>query len=149
MLYRQKSRVQWLQKGDQNTSFFFKAMKSLHSRSRVVSVSREDGTRLDKPEEVKEEIVGFFQNLLSATPGRPGIDIDTLSRALPKRLPPDLCEALASEVSADEVRDVLFSLKDGKAPGPDGITALFFKHYWETVREDIMACVQSFFSRGD
>lgn len=61
-------------------------MKSLHGRSRVVSISREDGSRVDDPKEVKTEFVSFFQKLLSAPPSQPEIDRDLLGKVLPKRL---------------------------------------------------------------
>lgn len=47
--------------GDQNTELFFRAVRSYHGRNRIVSVSRDDGTRINEPREVKEEIVGYFQ----------------------------------------------------------------------------------------
>lgn len=116
---RQKSRVQWLNLGDQNTEFFFRAVRSYHGRNRIVSVSRDDGTRINEPREVKEEIVGYFQRLLSvATHDRP-IDIDVLGRAMSRRLTPSQCSELAKEVSEEEIKDAFFSLKDNKAPGPD------------------------------
>jgi len=84
-----------------------------------VSVSRDDGTRINEPREVKEEIVGYFQRLLSvATHDRP-MDIDVLGRAMSRRLTPSQCSELAKEVSEEEIKDAFFSLKDNKAPGPD------------------------------
>lgn len=35
-----------------------------------------------------------------------------------------------------------------KAPGPDGLTALFYHTYWDIVKEDVVKSVQHFFSTG-
>lgn len=35
-----------------------------------------------------------------------------------------------------------------KAPGPDGITGLFFHTYWDTVKSDVIEAVQKFFPLG-
>lgn len=49
----------------------------------------EDGSRMDSPGEIKEEVVFYFQRLLSASPSGP-IDHDILSKALPQKLPLEL-----------------------------------------------------------
>jgi hypothetical protein len=59
-VYRQKSRVQWLNLGDQKTKVFFKTMKNHHSRRKIVLVCRENSTRIEDPNEVKSKIAGYF-----------------------------------------------------------------------------------------
>ena len=67
---RQKSRVQWLNLGDQNSKFFFTAMKSFHGRSKVISITKEDGTRVEEDALVRDEIVSFFETLLGPQHGQ-------------------------------------------------------------------------------
>lgn len=42
-------------------------------------------------------------------------------------------DILCAEYSEEEVRKALFSIGDLKAPGPDGMPAIFFKKFWATV----------------
>lgn len=123
-------------------------MKSLHGRSRVVSISRGDGSRVDDPKEVKTEFVAFFQKLLSAPPSQPEIDRDLLGKVLPRRLSREQREELDKVVTEEEVRSTIFSLKDGKAPGPDGFNALFFKRAWGIVGKFVVKVIPSFFNSG-
>jgi hypothetical protein len=60
--------VQWLNLGDYNTKLFFRAMKNHQSKNKTMSVCKEDGTIVENPTKVKEEIVGLFQRLLSEVP---------------------------------------------------------------------------------
>lgn len=59
--------IQWLNLGDKKTKFFFKTMKKHHSGSKIVLVCRENGTRIEDPNEVKAKIVGYFLKLLEET----------------------------------------------------------------------------------
>jgi mannosylglycoprotein endo-beta-mannosidase len=134
--------------GDKNSTFFFRAVKNHHNRSKIVSVCREDGTRIDNPQEVKAEVVSYFKKLLNPDSPCGQLDINSLSRALPNKISPEQCETLGKEVSEEEVKTVLFSLKDNKAPGPDGYNATFFKRAWSIVGKDVTCAVKDFFSSG-
>ena len=52
---------------------------------------------------------------------------------------------LAQEVIREEIKHVMFSLKNNKAPGPDGFNAGFFKRMWHIMGEDVIKAVSSFF----
>lgn len=145
---KQKSRVQWLNLGDLNTKFFFKAVKSHHARSKIVSITREDGSRIEDPNAIKEEAIKYFQRLLSENQPRPTLDYDLLGRALPRRLDNSQCGELAREVTNEEIKDAIFSMKDSKAPGPDGFNALLKKRAWNIVGSLVCAAVKSFFRSG-
>jgi hypothetical protein len=49
----------------QTIPIFFKAVKSHHARSKIVSITREDGSRIEDPNTIKEEAIKNFQRLLS------------------------------------------------------------------------------------
>ena len=66
--YKQKARVQWLKEGDQNTSYFFKAMNNRRNRKKILSLKRMDGTTAETEEEIKREAINFFQHLWKKDP---------------------------------------------------------------------------------
>lgn len=47
-----------------------------------------------------------------------------------------------------EVWDVVRQIDSQKAPGPDGLTALFYKQYWPIVKQDVTAMIQNVFRTG-
>lgn len=55
---------------------------------------------------------------------------------------------LIQEVTPEEVRQAMFSLKDNKAPGLDGYTAHFYKQAWSVVGDDVTKAIQHFFRSG-
>lgn len=56
--------------------------------------------------------------------------------------------ALNSIPSAAEIKMACFSIHADKAPGPDGFSASFFQTNWDTINDQIIREVQSFFSSG-
>jgi hypothetical protein len=52
---------------------------------------------------------------------------------------------LAQDLTREEIKHAMFSLKNNKATGPDGFNAGFFKRMWHIVGEDVINAVRSFF----
>lgn len=57
-------------------------------------------------------------------------------------------EQLTKQVEESEIREALFAMNPTKAPGPDGMTPLFFKKFWKIVKPEIIRATQSFFHSG-
>lgn len=49
----------------------------------------------------------------------------------------ELNEDLTKEFTADEVRAALRQMHPTKAPGPDGMSAVFFQKYWDIIGSDV------------
>ncbi|XP_021717262.1 uncharacterized protein LOC110685110 [Chenopodium quinoa] len=65
-IYKQKSRVDWLQLGDENNKFFFSVMKNRQSRNRIDALYTEQDVLLRIPGEIVEELTGFYKQLLGS-----------------------------------------------------------------------------------
>jgi hypothetical protein len=46
-------------------------------------------------------------------------------------------DLLTSEFTREDVRKALFQIGDMKAPGPDGLHAIFFKRFWHIVGDEL------------
>ena len=144
---KQKARIQWLKLGDQNTNFFRKTIKARNSRNTIKAINLANGCRIEDPENIKQEAVAHFQNILCSdgpsTNHNQYLDnLDGLSWS------PQHLDSLNSRITHEEIKNAIFSMKDSKAPGPDGFTSLFYKKTWSIVGRDVVEAVESFFSSG-
>ncbi|KAK3221978.1 hypothetical protein Dsin_009003 [Dipteronia sinensis] len=146
-LLRQKSRIQWLKAGDCNSSYFFKAINGRHNRSKIHSITGDDGSLIEGDISVKNEAIRHFQNILGCSmPVRHGIG--TLSNIIDNVISNDQADSMDRDVTNDEIQEVCFSLHPNKALGPDGFNAHFFKKTWGIVGEDVINAIQEFFRSG-
>ena len=74
-----------------------------------------------------------------------GCSQDILNEILQTTLPVDATLELSKEVTAEEIKSVMFSIDGDKAPGLDGYTAHFFKCAWTVVKEDVVNAILYFF----
>jgi hypothetical protein len=49
---------------------------------------------------------------------------------------------LEEVVSEEEVQATLFSMQNGKSPGPDGFTVEFFKAFYDLIKENLLQIVR-------
>lgn len=60
----------------------------------------------------------------------------------------DDCRLLEGDVSAEEIRKVVFSMPSNKSPGPDGYPSEFYKTAWPVIGPDFIIAVQPVFQFG-
>lgn len=148
-LFYQKSRVQWLGLGDRNTNFFHKTCQSRNSRNAIRRLVTADGRIITELEDIKAEAVAYYEEILQGQSVAVGeVTQDDLEDILDYRCTSEDAARLTTPVSAEEVRDALFSMPANKAPGPDGFPMEFYKAAWTVVGKDLITAIQSFFLFG-
>lgn len=118
---KQKSRNSWLNHGDQNTSFFHRAL-SIRTARNFIRCLVNDGVRIEDTKAIKELDVNFFKKLLGPPSGKLNdVDIGKID------LFPVQQRYFTKPVSGQEIKSIFFSMKDDKAAGPNGFSAFFIK----------------------
>lgn len=104
ILWRQKSRIKWLQDGDGNTKFFHALVKNKKQSQIIDHMVLENGEMLQSADEVHEGAVQFFQQLLAVSPiSIEESDLDLLTPAITAEENVSLYKAPTLE----EVKDAL------------------------------------------
>jgi hypothetical protein len=139
----QRSRSRWLKEGDANTGYFHACVASRKRSNSIVALHVGVGW-VDKPMEVRKEVVGYFKNHFAETswrrPQLDGVDFPSLS--------PIQIEGLVKPFSIYEVRDIVDESDGNKSPGPDGFNFAFLKGAWGVVGGDVMAFLGEFHEKA-
>ncbi|GJR79997.1 hypothetical protein Tco_0150782 [Tanacetum coccineum] len=138
---KQKAKVEWLKAGDSNTSYFHKIVKSKCARNRIEIVSDSSNNFYDG-NQVPGAFVKHYNQFLGAEGVSNPLDAhDLFIRVLDN----SKADCMVRDVTDDEIKSVMFSMGDDRAPGPDGFTAAFFKKAWDVVGGDITCAIRDFF----
>lgn len=145
ILWRQKSRELWLTAGDKNSKFFHVA--TIANRRKIFIHALKDANGHWK--ETREDIGALFINEFTKL-----FEVENLRRS------ERLAEFIHYCVSYDEnvlleaistkrkIWNVVKDMPLTKAPGPDGMPALFFQTYWNIVGPDVVTMIQNVFRSG-
>ncbi|KAK1695609.1 hypothetical protein QYE76_012306 [Lolium multiflorum] len=77
-----------------------------------------------------------------------GTNMDNVLEHIQPRVTEQMNEMLSAEYTREEIKDALESIGDLKAPGPDGMPAVFYKRYWGTVGDTVVNEVLSMLQGG-
>lgn len=121
----QRARANWLKHGDRNTNFFHQHASTRKKRNFIKGLVDDNGVRQEDQSIMSGMIKEYFTTLFTkeVQEVEEGIlsDVD-------RRVTADMNQLLLAPFSKEEVRHALFSIGDLKAPGPDGLHVVFFKH---------------------
>ena len=67
ILWKQKSRVQWLKEGEKNTNFFHKALIQRRQHNRIFSLKDKNGNQILQHEDMEKMLVDHFKYILMET----------------------------------------------------------------------------------
>ena len=92
------------------------------------------GVRHEEVRVMNVMVKEYFANLITSEVHE--VDQNVL-RDVNRRVTTDMNHLLLAPFSREEVKKALFSIGDLKAPSPDGLHAIFFKHFWNMLQEEL------------
>ncbi|XP_060972669.1 uncharacterized protein LOC133038517 [Cannabis sativa] len=145
--WHQRSRVDWLQSGDQNTKFFHAHASSRKAANRIHFLLDSNGAKTTSNEGISNIITEFFDNLFTATSVNPTA-IAQFTSAIPTTITPAINHSLTAPFTEMEVTTALKTMSPDKSPGSDGMSAMFYQNYWHIVGSSVTDVVLGVLNHG-
>ena len=123
-LMRQKARSTWIKEGDCNSRYFHLLLNS-NRRYNAVNGVFIDGSWVDEPLKVKEEVHRFFQQRfqdpMQSRPKLNGISFNSIGK--------QENHSQVGRFNEEEIKRAVWECGSEKSPGPDGLNFKFIKQF--------------------
>lgn len=132
LLWKQRSRVEWLVSKDLNTKFFHMSTVVCRNWNSIITLQGEDNSWLAGRKAIGDSLVNRIGQLFGSS--NPSIPLD-LANHISLVISSEDWSLLDTIPTGDEILLTIKSMGSTKAPGPDGLPILFFKKYWGIIFE--------------
>jgi hypothetical protein len=148
-----RSKSDWLEYGERNTSFFLRLENRNRQIKNITTLLNEKGDVISEQKDILEEEMRYYK-LLYTQPveGDPEIRESAkeffMSEEIPKISEED-CNICDAELSKEEVGRALKDLKNGKTPGTDGLPPDFYKFFWKDLNDLVFDSLNYVWEKGE
>lgn len=140
-----RARANEIRDGDKNTKYFHHKASQRKRRNCIKGLLDENGVWKKGREEIGDIVHDYFADLFaSENPVDFGVAVEGISTCVSEEMNANL----VAPPSREEVCEALFAMHPNKAPGIDGLHALFFQKFWHIVGADIILFVQYWWNGG-
>jgi len=101
ILWRHKSRVQWLKEGEKNTKLFHKAMVHRQLINRITHLEDGQGNRIREHTQIEAELNNYYRDLLTETREDRKTTIRQVTNHIPSMVTPKQNAALMRPVTQE------------------------------------------------
>ncbi|KAL9666828.1 hypothetical protein QQ045_001171 [Rhodiola kirilowii] len=118
LLWRQRSRTEWLKAGDRNTAFFKVKATSRRNKKWIQMLKKEDGAEVCNNDDILSEFTNYFKHLFHTSEELVADDDwEAALDMVPVKVTSAMNQKLDDPYTINEVRAALFQMHPTKAPG--------------------------------
>lgn len=129
------SREDWLRWGDNNTKWFHNKANQRRKRNEIKGIMDDHGRWDEDEEKIGDIATNYFKKLFtSSSPTKE--NMNEVLKGVKKAINDEDNNNLSKRFTKADIQVALKSMNPTKAPGIDGMHALFFQNYWDIVGED-------------
>ncbi|XP_021715330.1 uncharacterized protein LOC110683265 [Chenopodium quinoa] len=148
IFWQQRAKTKWDDLGDSHSRLLFSKFQSRKRKNKILGLRDSTGCWHQDTAQINSITLHFYKELYSASPEISTSDTDWWDSLCLPSLSSTQRAFLMEPFTSEEIRSAIFSINDGKSPGPDGFPSTFFKSSWQLVGQSVVVAVQHFFVHG-
>ncbi|XP_062080800.1 uncharacterized protein LOC133785597 [Humulus lupulus] len=137
MFWCQRSRALWLKLRDRNSKYFHHKASARRKKNTILGLQDSSGCWEDDEVLVEKIICGYFENIFKSSNASTD-DMEAVLGCIDPKVSQETNALLECDFSREEVVNVIKNMNPTKAPGTDGLPALFYHKYWDNVGSDVV-----------
>ena len=146
LYWKQRAGTKWVLQGDTNSHFYHQFANGRRRKNTITIMTSDDG-EIRGQQEIIVHIVEFYKKLFGPNE-ESGLVLGGNFWPECYKLSENMKRDLVKDFEFEEVKQVIMSLKENSAPGPNGFGPGFFKKCWEVYKQDLYSMFQDF-HKGD
>lgn len=133
--WSQRAKAHWLKNGDLNTKYFHQKASQRKRKNTITSIQDNSGNTWQESTKLNSIFIDYFNNIFNSSYDHYD---DVIFNVVNNRITIQDYNFLNTPFTALEIKEAIRNLKANSAPGPDGLTALFYQQYWDIIGSDII-----------
>uniref|UniRef100_A0A8C6M6K1 Reverse transcriptase domain-containing protein n=1 Tax=Nothobranchius furzeri TaxID=105023 RepID=A0A8C6M6K1_NOTFU len=144
-----RSRAKWIEEGEKNNAYFCNLEKRRQKQNSIKSILI-NNIEITDDEIISKEILKFYDNLYSSKFSEENCNnfLNSIEMHIPK-INDDFRLLCDDNITSLELDKAVKRLSLNKAPGPDGLTANFYHHFWEEIKDLLFGVFSEIFESCD
>ena len=144
-MWSQQSRVLWLKHGDNNTKFFHFRASKRHRRNLICGIKDESYAQQVQSEAIASVLIRYYQDVFATSNPNPHM---VFFDHIPIVITNDMNATLTRTFLESKIVTALKQMAPLKAPSPDKMPPLFYRHFWGLVDNDVTSSILSWLNSG-
>ena len=138
-----RSKIKWVEEGEQNTKFFL-TLEKIRGHQKIMTSLNMNGVDITDQDEIMQEQVNFYSNLYSNHRRFVNMEYENflVNVDIPK-LSEEEREFCDKNIDIGEIGKALKQLKNDSSPGLDGLTAAWYKFFWPKIKNLVFKSIHN------